>query len=108
MTLQDGTVTDGEFVFVEPGIVFDELYVALDPNDVDGSDKVRINNIAILEQQASDDMVLSFAINSDDGDGDQSPAAEIDQSDPESYPGYFEVTVLGNGTGTAGDSLIFV
>jgi VCBS repeat-containing protein len=85
-------------VTIDPAGEFDFLYVALDPDDVDGNDKVRINRISTIEEVASDDIILGFRINSDDGDGDHSPAA----------PGYeeFLVTVLGAGSGTIDTGII--
>jgi VCBS repeat-containing protein len=88
-------------VRVDPDVDFDYLYVALDPSDIDGNDKVRINQISTVQQVASDDIVLGFRINSDDGDGDHSPLATATPSYEE-----FLVTVLGAGSGTIDTGII--
>ncbi len=87
----DFSSKDAHTIEVGPDADFDFLYVALDPDDIDGNDKVRINRIATVEEVANEDIVLGFRLNSDDGDGDHSPAD----------PGYeeFEVTVLGDNGG---------
>ncbi len=68
--LADGTITNGEFVFIEPEVTFDQIYVAIDPTDIDGNDKVRINNIATLEQLPIDDLSFDFEVKATDADGD--------------------------------------
>lgn len=90
MTL-DFSAKDPYTIRIEPGMEFDFLFTALDPDDIDSNDKVRINRIATLEQEANEDIVLGFRLNSDDGDGDHSPTAS----------GYeeFYVTVQGDNGG---------
>ncbi|WP_067208706.1 Ig-like domain-containing protein [Marinomonas aquimarina] len=92
----DINVKGGETITIEPnlenGEEIDQIYLALDPEDVDSNDKVRINRIETLEKQLEDNYVLSFALASTDGDGDQSPydggTEDIDALE-------FEVTILG-------------
>lgn len=67
--------TNGEVVTVIPGVAFDQIYVALDPDGVrgiDSNDTVRINKIATIETQNSGDFVLPFSIRGIEGsiDGD--------------------------------------
>lgn len=96
LTSQTGAHT----LSVEPGVAFEYLYVALNPDDVDSNDKMRINRIATIEEVLSDDLVLGFRINSDDDDGDHAP---VD-------PGYeeFTVTVLGDGSGSIDPGIVVV
>ena len=98
VTPLDFSAKDPYTIRIEPGTNFDFLFTALNPDDVDSNDKVRINRIATLEEQASDDIVLGFRLNSDDDDGDHSPAD----------PGYeeFTVTVLGEGPGVIDEGII--
>lgn len=95
------STTGAHTISVDPGVDFDFLYVALDPADFDSNDKMRINRIATIEEVASDDILLGFRFNSDDGDGDQAPL-------PTAVPNYeeFVVTVLGAGTGTIDPGII--
>lgn len=89
-------VKGGETITIEPdleeGEEIDQIYIAIDPEDIDFNDKVRINKIETIEQQLTDDYVLHFAMASTDGDGDQSPydagSEEIDAVE-------FEVTING-------------
>jgi hypothetical protein len=103
--MESGSVNDVNFagaaqtIRVDPNADFDDLHVALDPADIDGNDKVRINQISTVEQVASDDIVLGFRINSDDGD--HSPLATATPSYEE-----FLVTVLGAGSGTINTGII--
>lgn len=67
--------TNGEVVTVIPGVAFDQIYVALDPDGargIDANDAVRINKIATIETQNSGDFVLPFSIRGIEGaiDGD--------------------------------------
>ncbi len=103
ITVDLTSTTGAHTLQVEPGTEFDFLYVALDPLDFDSNDKMRINRIATLEQVAAEDIVLGFRINSDDGDGDQSPL-------PTDVPSYeeFTVTVLGNNGGSLDPGIIGV
>lgn len=102
--VDDGVVIDSGSIFlnlasqngaqtisIDPAGDFDFIYVALDPEDFDSNDKMRINRIATVEEVANEDIVLGFRLNSDDDDGDHSPAD----------PGYeeFYVTVLGDNGG---------
>jgi VCBS repeat-containing protein len=103
ITVDLTSTTGAHTLRVEPGTDFDFLYVALDPLDFDSNDKMRINRIATLEQVQADDIVLGFRINSDDGDGDQSPL-------PTDVPNYeeFTVTVLGTAGGSIDPGIIGV
>lgn len=96
ITTTDINVKGGQTISIKPELIgeeeIDQIYVALDPEDVDFNDKARINKIETIEKQLADNYVLSFALASVDGDGDQSPydggTAEMDAYE-------FEVTILG-------------
>ncbi len=90
----DLSLKDAHTITLDPDGEFDFLYVTMDPDDFDSNDKMRINRIATVEEQLSDDILLGFRLNSDDGDGDHSPA----ESDVPSYE-EFVVTVTGAGDG---------
>ena len=98
-------VKDGETLRIEPllasGEEIDQLYVALDPDDIDSNDKARINRIATLEQQANEDIKLGFRFLSDEGatDGDQSPYGSYEE---------FTVTILGDNGGVPIDPGIVI
>lgn len=87
VTPLDFSAKDPYTIRIEPGADFDLLYVSLNPDDIDGNDKVRINRIATLEEEAAEDILLGFRLNSDDPDGDHSPAD----------PGFEEVVVTVEG-----------
>lgn len=86
-TTTDINQKDGEEVLIDPGVEFDQLYVAINLED---PEKVRINKIETIEEVAANDIVLGFRVNSDDGDGDESPAGSFEE---------FEITIDGLGTG---------
>ncbi|MDX1465770.1 MAG: hypothetical protein R3215_08730, partial [Halomonas sp.] len=87
----DFSSKDAHTIQIDPDMDFDLLYVALDPYDIDGNDKVRINKISTVKEEAAEDILLGFRINSDDPDGDHSPAEAA-------VPSYEEVVVTVEGT----------
>jgi hypothetical protein len=89
------TVQGGQNITITPTlnsqpVAFDKLYVAIDPNDVDTNDTVRINNISTIATLVTDDFVLPFSIRATEGDVD----GDVTQEES------FTWTVNGPGTNT--------
>ncbi|NNU79763.1 hypothetical protein HMH01_04835 [Halovulum dunhuangense] len=70
---------DPHVLEIEPGVDFDFIFVAMDPDDVDGNDTARINNISTIQQIDLNDFVLNFELASEDGDDDWAPGGDPTQ-----------------------------